>query len=59
MPAFEEVRPQLTEEWQRKQETNARNAYFAALLGKYDIQGTASTQHLLDPALSLLKGAGQ
>ena len=30
-----------------------------ALIEKYDIQGTASTQHLISPALSLLKGAGE
>ena len=41
VPTFEEVRAQLTEEWQREQEANARNAYFAALLEKYDVQATA------------------
>lgn len=55
--AFEEVRADLLEEWRREQDAAAKNAYFAGLLRKYDVQATAATQHLLGPALSLLQGA--
>ena len=57
--AFEEVRAQLLDEWRREQEAAARNAYFAGLLRKYDVQATAAAQPLLGPALALLKGAEQ
>jgi hypothetical protein len=55
--AFEEVRAQLLDEWRREKETAARQAYFAGLLRKYDVQATAPAQPLLAPALALLKGA--
>jgi hypothetical protein len=57
--AFEEVRAELLDEWQREQEVAARNAYFARLLRKYDVQASASAQHLLGPAMALLQGAEQ
>ncbi len=57
--AFEEVRAELLDQWQREQEVAAKNAYFARLLRKYDVQATASTQHLLGPAMALLQGAEQ
>ncbi len=55
--AFEEVQSELKEEWQREQAVSAKNSYFAGLLRKYDVQATEKVQHLLGPALSLLKGA--
>jgi hypothetical protein len=57
--AFEEVRAELLDEWQREQEVAAKNAYFAGLLRKYDVRATAGTQHLLGPAMALLQGAEQ
>ena len=36
---------ELLEEWRREQDTAAKNAYFAGLLRKYDVQATASAQH--------------
>jgi hypothetical protein len=53
---FEEVRGELLEEWQRQQEAKAKAAYFSGLLRKYDVQATPEAQHLLAPALELLKG---
>jgi PPIC-type PPIASE domain len=57
--AFEEVRAELLDEWRREQDVAAKNAYFAGLLRKYDVQATASAQHLLGPAMALLQGAEQ
>lgn len=57
--AFEEVRAEVVDEWQREREVAAKNAYFAGLLRKYDVQATASAQHLLGPAMALLQGAEQ
>jgi parvulin-like peptidyl-prolyl isomerase len=57
--AFDEVRAELLDEWRREQEVTAKNAYFARLLRKYDVQATESTQHLLGPAMALLQGAEQ
>ena len=54
---FEEVRAELLDEWRREQDVAAMNAYFTGLLRKYDVQASASTQHLLGPALSLLRGS--
>jgi hypothetical protein len=53
---FEDVRAQLVDEWRREQDAAARNAYFAGLLEKYDVQATAAAQPLLGPALAVLKG---
>lgn len=54
---FEEVRAELLDEWQREQEAAARNAYFAGLLRKYDVQATARAQRMIGPAMALLQGA--
>jgi parvulin-like peptidyl-prolyl isomerase len=54
--AFEDVRSQLLDEWRREKDAAARNAYFAGLLEKYDVQATAAAQPLLGPALAVLKG---
>ena len=56
--AFEEVRAQLLDEWRREKEAAAKNAYFAGLLEKYDMQATAGAQPLLGPALAMLRGDG-
>jgi hypothetical protein len=56
---FEEVRAELLDEWQREQEAAARNAYFAGLLRKYDVQATARAQRMIGPAMALLQGAEQ
>ena len=53
------MRAELLDEWRREQEVTAKNAYFARLLRKYDVQATESTQHLLGPAMALLQGAEQ
>jgi hypothetical protein len=54
--AFEEVRAELVDEWRREKDAEAKNAYFAALLEKYDVQAAAGAQPLLGPALAVLKG---
>jgi hypothetical protein len=54
--AFEEVRAQLLDEWRREKDSAAKNAYFAGLLKKYDVQATTRAQPLLGPALALLEG---
>lgn len=56
---FDEVRAELLDEWQREQEVAARNAYFAGLLRKYDVQATARAQRMIGPAMALLQGAEQ
>ncbi len=56
---FDEVRGELLDEWQREQEAAARNAYFAGLLRKYDVQATARAQRMIGPAMTLLQGAEQ
>lgn len=56
---FDEVRAELLDEWQREQEAAARNAYFAGLLRKYDVQATARAQRMIGPAMALLQGAEQ
>jgi parvulin-like peptidyl-prolyl cis-trans isomerase-like protein len=54
--SFDDVRAQLLDEWRREQDAAARNAYFAGLLEKYDVQATAAAHPLLGPALAVLKG---
>jgi hypothetical protein len=56
---FDEVRAELLDEWQREQEAAARNAYFAGLLRKYDVQATSRAQRMIGPAMALLQGAEQ
>jgi hypothetical protein len=57
--AFEEVRAELLDQWQREQEVAAKNAYFAGLLRKYDVQATARAERMIGPAMALLQGTEQ
>ena len=53
---FEAVRDSLVEEWRRRAQENAKQAYFAGLLERYDIEATESVRPLIDPALATLRG---
>ena len=53
---FEAVRDSLVEDWRHRAQENAKQAYFAGLLEKYDIEATESVRPLLDPALATLRG---
>ena len=48
---FEAVRAKLVERWRREHEAAAKEAYFAELLRKYDVQVADSVKPLLGPAL--------
>ncbi len=53
---FEAVRTMLAEDWQRRGEQAAKEAYFKGLLDRYDIVATDSVRPLIDPALAKLRG---
>ena len=53
---FEAVRDSLVEDWRRRAQENAKQAYFAGLLERYDIEATESVRPLIDPALATLRG---
>lgn len=53
---FEAVRDSLVEDWRRRAEETAKQAYFKGLLERYDIEATDSVRPLIDPALATLRG---
>ena len=53
---FEAIRGSLVVEWQRRSEIAAKDAYFKALLERYDVVATDNVRPLIDPALATLRG---
>lgn len=56
---FEAVRAELAGEWRREREAAAKEAYFAGLLQKYDVQVAVSLQPLVGPALATVSGEAE
>jgi hypothetical protein len=53
---FEAVRTELEEEWRRRANESARQAYFKGLLERYDIAATDGVRSMIDPAVATLRG---
>ena len=53
---FEAVRALLAEEWRRRSEQAAMNAYFKGLLQRYEIEATDNVRPLIEPAIATLRG---
>lgn len=53
---FEAVRDELEEEWRRRANESARQAYFKGLLDRYDIVATDGVRSMVDPAVATLRG---
>jgi len=49
--AFEDVRAQVLDEWQRSQQARANDQFFAALLKKYDVVADETVKPLIGPML--------
>lgn len=56
---FDVVRNELIEEWRRRAQETAKNAYFKGLLQRYDIEATESVRPLIAPALATIRGDDQ
>jgi hypothetical protein len=56
---FEAVRASLEEEWLRRSEQAAMDAYFKGLLQRYEIEATDSARPLIAPAIATLRGDGK
>jgi hypothetical protein len=56
---FEEARAQVVEDWRRRSEAAAKEAYFAGLLRKYDVQVAENVRPLLGPAFATLEGSAE
>lgn len=56
---FDEVRSALVDEWRRERQAKEKQAYFAGLLRKYDVQVAESVRPLVGPALATVQAGAK